>query len=82
MLFRSDQFNTKIGIPNANTQKRERLISSEVLANDIDTKALINVWLDTMRTDMEQVNDHYGLNLSVSYRYEREYAEREVQNGY
>lgn len=76
-----DQFNTKIGIPNANTQKRERLISSEVLANDIDTKALINVWLDTMRTDMEQVNDHYGLNLSVSYRYEREYAEREVQNG-
>lgn len=65
-----DQFNTKIGIPNANTQKRERLISSEVKANDIDTKALVNVWLDTLNTDLKKVNDHYNLNISVKYRYE------------
>ena len=65
-----DQFNTKIGIPNANTQKRERLISSEVESNDIDTAALVNVWLDTMREDLDKVNKAYGLNISVRYRYE------------
>lgn len=64
-----DQFNTKIGIPNANTQKRERLISSEVESNDVDTTALVNLWLDTMRKDIEKVNAKYGLNISVSYKY-------------
>ena len=68
-----DQFNTKIGIPNANTQKRERLITSEVLANDIDTKALVNVWLDTMRNDIMKVNKKYNLNIQVNYRYEKDY---------
>lgn len=75
-----DQFNTKIGIPNANTQKRERLITNEVEANDIDTKALVNVWLDTMREDMQKVNEHYGLKLSVNYRYENTFKE-EADNG-
>lgn len=76
-----DQFNTKIGIPNANTQKRERLISSEVIANDIDTKALVNVWLDTMKTDLDKVNGHYGLDISVDYRYQNSYEETEADNG-
>lgn len=75
-----DQFNTKIGIPNANTQKRERLITNEVEANDIDTKALVNVWLETMREDMRKVNEHYGLSLSVNYRYEDTFK-KEADNG-
>lgn len=74
-----DQFNTKIGIPNANTQKRERLISSEVMANDIDTKALVNVWLDTMKNDLEKVNERYGLDIEVGYRYERNFEEAEQE---
>lgn len=69
-----DQFNTKIGIPNANTQKRERLVTSEVESNDVDTSALVNVWLDTMNADLKKINDRYGLNISVSYRY-RKYLE-------
>lgn len=76
-----DQFNTKIGIPNANTQKRERLITSEVLANDIDTKALVNVWLDTMRSDIAKVNERYGLNINVEYRYGNEYDHEGEDNG-
>ena len=74
-----DQFNTKIGIPNANTQKRERLISSEVMANDIDTKALVNVWLDTMKNDLEKVNERYRLSIEVDYRYERNFEEAEQE---
>ena len=65
-----DQFNTKIGIPNSNTQKKERLITSEVESNDVDTSALVNVWLDTMNADLKKINAKYGLNISVRYRYQ------------
>lgn len=77
-----DQFNTKIGIPNANTQKRERLISSEVMANDIDTKALVNVWLDTMKTDLQKVNGRYGLDIQVDYRYQMNFEQEGEEDGY
>lgn len=75
-----DQFNTKVGIPNANTQKRERLISSEVEANDVDTRSLIDVWLDSLRNDLSRVNDHYGLQIGVKYRYDGYYNKEEVSD--
>ena len=64
-----DRYNTKIGIPNANTQKRERLITSEVESNDVDTECMVDVWLDTLGRDLEKINERYDLNISVSYRY-------------
>jgi len=79
-----DQFNTKIGIPNANTQKRERLITSEVLANDVDTKALVNLWLDTLNDDIIKVNSKYNLDIKVKYRYDtlfKDEVNKEVVNG-
>lgn len=78
-----DQFNTEIGIPNANTQKKERLIVDEVNANNIDTNAKIALWLETMQRDIEKVNDMFGLNLSVSYRFDNEFDnESEVEINY
>ena len=79
-----DRFNTRVGIPNANTQKRERLISDEVLANDVDTKALVNLWLDTLNDDIIKVNNKYGLDIKVKYRYDSLYndeVDKEVVNG-
>lgn len=75
-----DQFNTRIGIPNANTQKRERLISSEVESNDVDTVALVQLWLETMRNDLKKINKRYGTNIEVEYRYQHYYdnVDREV----
>ena len=67
-----DQFNTEIGIPNANTQKKERLIVDEVNANNIDTNAKIALWLETMQRDIDKVNQMFGLDLSVSYRFNNE----------
>lgn len=72
-----DQFNTRIGIPNANTQKKERLISSEVEANDVDTVTLVNLWLTTMQNDIDRINTKYGLNISVKYRYGSYYSNDE-----
>lgn len=64
-----DQFNTAIGIPNANTQKRERLVVDEVNANNVDTESRVNLWLETMRRGMSTANEMYGLDLGVRYRY-------------
>ena len=69
-----NQFNTKIGIPSANTMKRERLIRAEATSNRVDTSALVNVWLDTMERDLARINAKYGLNIGVEYRY-RNYIE-------
>ena len=65
------QFDTLVGIPNANTQKRERLITDEVNANNIDTDILSDLWLETMKADIERVNELFGLDISVSKKYER-----------
>ena len=73
-----DQFNTLIGIPNANTQKRERMLVNEVEANDVDTQALALLWLDTIRKDLAVVNEMYGLNISVNYRFADYYKGGEV----
>ena len=64
-----DRFNTDIGIPNANTQKRERLISDEVNANNVDTQSKVLLWLETMQRGIKAVNEMFGLKLKVSYRY-------------
>lgn len=74
-----DQFNTLIGIPNANTQKRERLITSEVAANDVSTRSLVDLWIETMTEGINKVNKRYGLNISVKYRYAEYYTE-EISN--
>ena len=64
-----DRFNTDIGIPNANTEKRERLISDEVNANNVDVQSKIMLWLDTMKDDIKLVNNMFNLNIEVDYRF-------------
>ena len=65
-----DQFNTVIGVPNANTQKRERMITDEVNANNVDTQCRVNLWLETMNKDIERVNRMFGTDIKVKYRYD------------
>lgn len=65
-----DQFNTIVGIPNANTQKRERMITDEVNANNVDTQSRVNLWLETMQKDIDKVNNMFGLNIAVKYRFD------------
>lgn len=48
-------FNTEIGIPNANFEKSERLITDEVNANNIDCMSKAVLWLETMKEGIEQV---------------------------
>lgn len=67
------EFDTKIGIPNANTDKRERLISSEVEANNTETEILVDTWLENLKQGIEMTRELFGLtDLSVQLRYPRE----------
>ena len=61
-------FSTEIGIPNANTDKAERLITSEVNANNVETSSRCNLWLDSIRKGLKNANDMYGLDLAVEWR--------------
>ena len=61
-------FDTDIGIPNANTDKRERLITDEVNANNVETATRCELWLETLRKGIDKANSKYGLDISVDWR--------------
>ena len=62
-------FDTEIGIPNANTDKRERLIADEVNANNVETATRCELWLETVKKGLNKANAMFpGLGLSVDWR--------------
>ncbi len=61
------EFDTKIGINNANTDKRERLITSEVEANDQETETLADLWLRTLKRGIDKTNEMFNLSISVTW---------------
>ena len=72
-------FLTEIGIPNVNFEKRERLITGEVSANNTETESKASLWIEEMRRGMKQANDLFGLQLSVKMRFADEITEPEVR---
>lgn len=60
-------FLTDIGIPNANTDKRERLITDEVNANNFETRSKASLWLNTLKKDCAKVRDLFGIELDVDW---------------
>lgn len=78
-----EMFLTAIGIPNANTDKRERLITDEVNANNVETQTLADEWLENLQRGCEKVNKMFNLNISVQFRFtpdQAKQAESEVYN--
>lgn len=63
-----NDFLTEVGLNNANTDKRERLIVDEVNANNDEVKANVQHWIDTMREGIRRANKLFGLNLGVELR--------------
>lgn len=73
-------FDTDIGIPNANTDKRERLITDEVNANNIETATRCELWLETLRKGIENANSKYNLSISVDWRVKPDTVGEGIQN--
>jgi hypothetical protein len=63
-------FDTEIGIPNANTDKRERLVTDEVNSNNAETASKAELWLDELKTGCEKANKMFDLKLSVDWRHD------------
>lgn len=62
------RFDTEIGIPNANTDKRERLISDEVNANNAETGLRGELWLENIKEDIEKTMNMFDIEMSCDWR--------------
>lgn len=77
------EFDTRIGIPNANTDKRERLITDEVNSNNAGTNALASQWKTSLDDSIERVNKLFGDSckpLAVRWRKLEEGGVSNVEN--
>lgn len=61
-------FDTEVGIPNANTDKKERLITDEVNANNFETKSKCSLWLENLKECCEEAKEMFGIDISVDWR--------------
>lgn len=71
MIMRKLQnaFDTEIGIPNTNTEKKERMLTDEVSANNVETFARSSMILEHLREGCAEVRKMFGVDLSVDWRY-------------
>lgn len=63
-----NMFNTDIGIANANTDKKERLVVAEVEANNEETTSKASLWLEQMQEACAKARNMFGIELSVDWR--------------
>lgn len=66
------KFDTDVGIPNANTDKKERLITDEVNSNNVETYSKVDLWLATMKDCCDKVNKMFDIGIDVELRYPME----------
>lgn len=63
-------FLTEIGIRNVSVQKKERLTSGETDENNDETKSVVSVIYDNLKSCFDDTNKISGLNLTVKLRYD------------
>lgn len=69
---------TYLGISNINYQKKERMITDEVLRNQGGTIASRYSRLEARREACEKINQMFGLDISVDYREDYREADDEI----
>lgn len=72
-----DDFLSDLGVENANTDKRERLITNEVESNYQEIRAGAEHWLDNINEGFAKANSLYNLNLRMI---RREWKREEVND--
>lgn len=65
-----NMFCTEIGINNANTEKKERMLTDEVNANNQETFTKADLWLEELKDGCAKAVEMFpGLELSVDWRF-------------
>jgi hypothetical protein len=70
-LYKHDLWNevmTFLGVNNANQDKKERLVESEVGANDEQIEQARFNMLDARKQACKKINEMFGLNIDVKFR--------------
>lgn len=73
-------FDAEIGIPFANSEKRERLTTDEVNIYNVESQALVRAWLDTLNRDAERVRAMFP-EISLRFSLRRSEEEGGGDNG-
>ena len=71
------QFDTEIGIPNANMEKKERLITDEVNSNNVETRAKLDLWLESLNDGAKRARKMFGIDL----RFYKRFSDPEPEGG-
>lgn len=72
-----NMFCTEVGLPSANTQKKERLIADEVNANNAETHSKVDMWLKDLQETAKRCNAMFGTNIGVDWAFEQEVVSNE-----
>lgn len=67
-----NQFATEIGIPNANTAKKERMIVDEVNSNNVETYSRCDMWFSNWKKQCEKTKKMFGVEIDVEWRYKQD----------
>ena len=67
-----NDFNSFLGIPNTNYNKKAHMTEAEISANDVETQSLVDIMLETVKNGLDDVNRIYGLNIQIRKRYPAE----------
>lgn len=67
-----NMFCTSVGLPNANTEKKERLITDEVNANNVETYSKVGMWLESLKASCKKCEEMFGVDVSVDWAYKPE----------
>lgn len=66
-----NDFDSCIGIPNANLNKKERMIRNEANMNNFETRSLCYTWLDMLHEDLAKSNKMFpDFQINVDFRKE------------
>lgn len=64
-----NKFLTDIGMPSANTDKRERLITDEVRVNSVETYSEPGAVLELLQDCCQRVQEMFQIEIAVDWRY-------------
>lgn len=62
-------FLSAVGIQNANTEKKERLITDEVNVRKMETDSNATEWLERLQKVCDQTRELFNVEISVDWRY-------------
>lgn len=63
-----NMFDTELGIPNSNAQKKERMLVDEVNANNFETRSKVQIWLENLQRGCSKARELFGIDIDVKWR--------------